>query len=397
MNAPPAIAMVWDDMTRLGGVNTWLYQCVDGLPRRGLDTWLLDFGAAESGQVDVSRWRRRILTLRPGPWEGAAGFRRRVRRELEARGIRLLVFHEHRFGEDVLDCLPPGFPAVNILHVDRPDPRYLELALALDPLLDEQYCVSPRLLEKFQPLLPPGRRGRVFFLPLGVDIPPASPARPPAAASPLRLVYAGRIAREQKRIQDLPVFARALREAGVPFELEVFGDGPDLESLRTAAADLGDRVRIHGSGPQAEILDALGRAHLLLLFSDYEGLPLVLLEAMARSVVPLVTRIRSGVGDLVADGVNARLFDPGQPAAAAAIALELARDPAAFAAMAAAARTTAEAYDLERCMDAYASHFRPLAARATAGGPARADLRRPAGWKQRLADHLPRRWLEKTP
>ncbi|MFO1528694.1 MAG: glycosyltransferase [Kiritimatiellia bacterium] len=227
---------------------------------------------------------------------------------------------------------------------------------------------------------------------------PAGLARAPAGRRiPLRLVYAGRIAREQKRIQDLPVFARALREAGVPFELEVFGDGPDLESLRTAAADLGDRVRIHGSRPQAEILDALGRAHLLLLFSDYEGLPLVLLEAMARSVVPLVTRIRSGVGDLVADGVNARLFDPGQPAAAAAIALELARDPAAFAAMAAAARTTAEAYDLERCLDAYAAHFRPLAARATAGGPARAALRRPAGWKQRLADHLPRRWLEKTP
>ena len=81
MNAPPAIAMVWDDMTRLGGVNTWLYQCVDGLPRRGLDTWLLDFGAAESGQVDVSRWRRRILTLRPGPWESAAGFRRRQYRQ----------------------------------------------------------------------------------------------------------------------------------------------------------------------------------------------------------------------------------------------------------------------------------------------------------------------------
>jgi glycosyltransferase involved in cell wall biosynthesis len=389
----PGLALIWDDATRLGGVNTWLFQCVARLPARGLDAWVVDLGAQESGQVDISPWRHRVLTLRPGRWESPHAFRCRLRREFTRRDLRLAVFQEQRFGEDVLDALPPGFPAVNVLHVDRPDPRYWELALALDPRLTGQFAVSPRIRENLRSRLPESRRDRVLYLPLGVELPPPPPRRPPAPGGTLRLVYAGRISREQKRVQDLPDFSRALAAAGVRHQLDVYGDGPDLPALRADCAGLAPAVTWHGARPQSDILAALATAHVLVLFSEYEGLPLVLLEAMARGVLPLVTRIRSGISDLLEDGVNALLFPPGEPATAAAVLAAAAADPARFTALAQAARTTAEAFDLERCLDAYAERFHALlhAHPQPFHGPACADLRPATSWKARLAAHLPGR------
>lgn len=387
---PPAIALIWDDVTRLGGVNTWLYQLVDLLPARGLDAWLVDLGESECGLVDVTPWRHRILTLRQRPLESARGFRRRVRDEFAKRGIRLAVLQEHRFGEDLIACLPAGFPVSNVIHVDRPDPRYLQLALALDPMLVEQYCVSPRILEKFLPLLPPERRDRVSFLPLGVAMPPELPPRPLTPGEPLRVVYAGRLSHGQKRVLDIPEFLTVADRAGLRMVFDVYGGGEDEAALQAAAKTWSDRgtLRLHGSRPQTEVLDALAGAHVMILFSDYEGLPLVLLEAMARSTVPVVTDVPSGIRDLLRDGHDARLHPPRRPDEAVRVLAELAADPGQYERLARNARQTALQYDLARCTDAYADHFRK-----TAAGP---DIyRQPSpprprgGWKQALADRLP--------
>ncbi len=393
---PVPIAIIWDDMTRLGGVNTWLYQLVDLLPPRGLDAWLVDLGDRECGLVDVGPWRHRILTLRQRPLESARGFRHRVRREFQNRGIRLAVLQEHRFGEDLIACLPAGFPVSNVIHVDRPDPRYLQLALALDPMLVEQYCVSPRILEKFLPLLPPERRERVSFLPLGVEMPPELPPRPLPPGEPLRVIYAGRLSHGQKRVLDIPDFLAAADRAGLRMVLDVYGGGEDEAALRSSTKPWTERgtMRLHGSRPQSEVLAALAGAHVMILFSDYEGLPLVLLEAMARSTVPVVTDVPSGIRDLLRDGHDARLYPPRRPDEAVRVLAELAGDPDQYGRLARNARQTALRYDLARCTDAYAEHFRNTLA------PPEIYRRPPpprphAGWKQALADRLPAAILRK--
>jgi glycosyltransferase involved in cell wall biosynthesis len=187
-------------------------------------------------------------------------------------------------------------------------------------------------------------------------------------------VHAGRIAREQKRVQDLAPFLTALDASGTPWELDVFGDGPDLAALRTELAAWVTRgaARLHGSVAPGVVHGALLRAHALLLFSDFEGLPLVLLESMARSVVPVVTRIPSGISDILADGRDALLFPVGDTAAAAAAVRSLA-DPERHRTLALAARATAEGFDLERQLDLYAERIRALAAAAPdlSGRPSR--------------------------
>ena len=153
----------------------------------------------------------------------------------------------------------------------------------------------------------------------------------------------------------------------------------------------------NGQPVREEILAALSDAHFLVLFSDFEGLPLVLLEAMARGALPLVTRIRSGISDVLEDGVNAFLFPVGSPGAAAERVRDLLQRPAAYATAVRAARQTVEAFDLATCLDAYASHLNRLAVRAPAlaGLPSRAACRPGLSWKQRLSDHLPRWWTER--
>ena len=390
-SSKPAVALIWDDATRLGGVNTWLFQCVDRLPSRGLDAWVVDLGESECGQVQVSRWRNRILTLRRTRWESARAFRLRLRREFTVRNIQLLLFQEHRFGEDVLDALPPGFPAANVLHIDRPDPRYYRLAAELDPRLAAQFCVSPRIRDTLLPHLPSARHAHIHYLPLGVELPPSLPPRP--LGGPLHLVYAGRIVQAQKRVRDLAPFLAALDAAHLDWELDVYGGGAELETLR---ADLqpwsaSGRARVHGSVPQEEVGSALAQAHVLLLFSDFEGLPLVLLEAMARSVVPVVTRVPSGVSEILAHNRDALLFAIGDTADAARQVLRLSREPGLFNHLADGARRTAAGFDLEPCLDAYAAKLLPLASPLPSSNLPSVFDSRPRSWRARLADVLPSR------
>ncbi|QUV81159.1 glycosyltransferase [Chloracidobacterium sp. D] len=54
----------------------------------------------------------------------------------------------------------------------------------------------------------------------------------------------------------------------------------------------------------ARIQALMAEHHMFVLLSDYEGLPIALMEAMATGLVPICTAMRSGIGQLVVDGVT---------------------------------------------------------------------------------------------
>lgn len=95
--------------------------------------------------------------------------------------------------------------------------------------------------------------------------------------------------------------------------LTIVGDGPSLAGLRALSARLGvaDRVRFAGAVGQHEIGGYYERADAFLLPSFAEGIPVVLMEAMATGMPVIASRI-TGIPELVEDGRSGLLVTPGR-------------------------------------------------------------------------------------
>ncbi|WP_420569067.1 glycosyltransferase family 4 protein [Thalassovita sp.] len=133
----------------------------------------------------------------------------------------------------------------------------------------------------------------------------------PAQRSGTRALFIGRLA----AVKGLPVLFDAMKGLvqDIPdFHLTVIGDGPDRVELETKAAAMGlaGHVSFLGYKSQSEVAQTLQTQDMLVLPSFAEGVPVVLMEAMA-SGLPVVTTQIAGVPELVQDGTSGRLVPPG--------------------------------------------------------------------------------------
>jgi colanic acid/amylovoran biosynthesis glycosyltransferase len=131
-----------------------------------------------------------------------------------------------------------------------------------------------------------------------------------APASP-RLICVGRLCEAKGQLLLVEATARLLR-AGTECDLVLAGDGPlrgEIEAL-IAKLDLGSHVRITGWISGERVRDEILAARALVLPSFAEGLPVVLMEAMALRRPVLSTYI-AGIPELVVPGANGWLFPAG--------------------------------------------------------------------------------------
>ncbi|WP_134726286.1 glycosyltransferase family 4 protein [Paracoccus luteus] len=165
----------------------------------------------------------------------------------------------------------------------------------------------------------------------------AEPAPPPAG--PPRLVAVGRLA-EQKGFGLLVPALVAARRVHPDLSLTLVGDGPLREAIEAQArqAGLGDALRLTGWLSPAEVRAQIAQADALVVPSFAEGLPVVIMEAMALARPVLATWV-AGIPELVLPGQTGWLVAPGDagPLARAMIAVADA-GPQARAAMGRAGR-----------------------------------------------------------
>ena len=115
---------------------------------------------------------------------------------------------------------------------------------------------------------------------------------------------------------------RLLREQGLDFTCHLIGDGPLRTQLREQVFQLGlgNQVCFHGQLKRDDVVKALQMADVLVVPSvptaegRCEGIPVVLMEAMA-SGVPVIASQISGIVELVEDGVSGLLVQPRHPEA----------------------------------------------------------------------------------
>lgn len=134
------------------------------------------------------------------------------------------------------------------------------------------------------------------------------PSPPPSAP---RLVCVGRLC-EQKGQLVLIEAAAKLHAEGVPFELILAGDGPmraDIEALIDRFG-LHDHVKLAGWQSSESVRDLIRDSRALVLPSFAEGLPVVLMEALALGR-PVISTYVAGIPELVQPGVSGWLIPAG--------------------------------------------------------------------------------------
>ena len=196
-----------------------------------------------------------------------------------------------------------------VLWVQADDGDYYEQAYRLGRYCNAVVCVSSLIREKVAQLNPViGDRAHVIHN-TSVESGDVARRRLPASRT-MRLVYTGRLVQYQKRILDYVDLCRALDQTGVPYALTLIGSFVEREGSRerferSAHEHLKDgRIRLAGRMQRDDILAALSRNDFFVLLSDFEGLPLALVEAMARGCVPVVAESDSGIPELVTTGEN---------------------------------------------------------------------------------------------
>ena len=165
------------------------------------------------------------------------------------------------------------------------------------------YCRSQGMI-----FAPPDKWNRMHIVHCGVNpnlfqlVPHNRPTK--------RLLYVGRLA----SVKGLPVLFEsiAILEASHPeIELTLVGDGLDRRELERLAFHLrlDKNIKFVGYQSQAEVREYMQQTDIFVLPSFAEGVPVVLMEAMAAGVPVVATRV-AGVSELVEDGVNGYLVSP---------------------------------------------------------------------------------------
>ena len=248
-------------------------------------------------------------------------------RECAKLGTRAVAAGLGSVAFDFLRYVPSGCLRIGMIQCD--EECVYELVDRYLPWLDIVVGVSREICRKMEARLGPGGIP-VVHQPYGVPMPESPPPR--TTGGSLRVLFLGRVIEAQKRVGLMArVMECTLRE--VPdIRWTVAGDGPELTSMKERFAAHPNRVNFLGSVAYAEVPDILPQHDVYFLCSDYEGLPLSLLESMGAGLVPVVSDLPSGISEVVNDRNGIRVPIDDEAGYAAAV-VRLARDRDLLAAM----------------------------------------------------------------
>jgi glycosyltransferase involved in cell wall biosynthesis len=205
---------------------------------------------------------------------------------------------------------------------------------------------------------------------LGVDTAEFEPRPFRPSPSPFEVICVGRLTSVKAQHVLIGATDRLVR-SGADVVLRLVGDGPDRDALERQAAErgLGDRVRFEGWLNQDRVRALYEKADAFALASFAEGVPVVLMEAMAMEIPCVATNI-TGIPELIRNGIDGILVSPSDEEALAVALRELIDDPALRVRLGKAGRQrVVEKYDLGRNCAAFAGVLRErlhAAARASA-------------------------------
>lgn len=176
-------------------------------------------------------------------------------------------------------------------------------------------------------LLPPRLWAKLHVVHCGIEPARFADPQPVPDRRPLRLACIGRFA-EQKGHPTLIAALAKVAARDVPVEVVLIGDGELKKGMERQITHHGlqGRIRLTGWLPEAGVRAELDAAHGLILPSFAEGLPMVVMEAMAAGR-PVIATWVAGVPELVTPGLHGWLVPPGDDQALADAMVAMATTP----------------------------------------------------------------------
>lgn len=165
---------------------------------------------------------------------------------------------------------------------------------------------------------------KIAFLPNIVDAQAFSLRPEQTAGTTINLLAVGRLVK-QKRFDRLIDMAALTSTWNCPIKFIIVGDGPERSNLEAKARHLGIAHLITFTGSVAHLQTYYQSADVLLMTSDWEGTPNVILEAMACGLPVVATRV-GGIPEIVCDGATGFLVAPGDIDGLAQAVLKLIRN-----------------------------------------------------------------------
>lgn len=298
-----------------GGITRWMVDLAGEWQRRGGRSVLVaprpraPFFNAGSRPTVIELVEGRLPAARPALFSplvgpefefGTEGYRARIYAEAIRSAIPAdspLVTTDDPAAWRGAAAVADRYAFIGVMHSD--EDHYYRLARRFGPQLRALVGVSRRITEKVR-LIADSRPIPIVSIPCGTA-PPIS-SRAAEGVRVARLMWAGRIDERQKRVSDLPRIARRLVDRGLDFKLAVIGDGPDRPMLEREIARLGvaDCTRLLGWCEPTAVAAHLADSDILLLPSNFEGMPVIVMEALAAGCGVVASRI-SGIEDYERD------------------------------------------------------------------------------------------------
>lgn len=332
----------------LGGSTTFLLNLGTGLRELGESLPVVSFSSIDGNEMEEDFAARNIPVARLN-WRGLI-YEDRIRQAYhhvarwKPRAVIACLSSE---SFEVLRLVPPGVIRLGIIQSDDPGPYQLVPPFRpwLDAMVGVSQTIRDRLVNEF-------KFPRSVCIPYGIHFAADHKRAPRVPGEPLRLIYVGRMVELQKRVGRLVELARRLAGQGLSFHFTFLGSGPELGAMRTALQDV-PQAEFLGDVSNQRVPELLNAHDVFVLLSDFEGLPLSLLEAMGAGVVPVVSDLKSGIRDVVSETTGVRV-PVGDVGAAAAAITALAREPVRLATLSAnASRLAREEYSAVKMAGRY--------------------------------------------
>lgn len=349
----------YDNNTDIGGVSSWLQRLLPELRKRGIEVDINLLSPGGRPGVNCRAFEKLKIPYQLKHWTGD------TQSDVYSCMEMAVVSQPDVY---IPNCIIPayfaasllkkqGVATVGVLHADEPlyhgiieefvhgDDRFrLSAVVAVSKFLETR-CQNSSL--------------PVQYIPCGVPMPGIQAN---FDENLFRLVYTGRLEEQQKRIISVTNAFCSIVHSQLNTEAFIVGRGSMQKRVQQLInrKNLQNRIQVLNRIEPGEVYGVLQKCHSFVLLSDYEGLPVSMLEAMAVGVVPICLSMRSGIADVIENGVNGFIIAKVEQLPDIIKALQ--KNQGRWTDLSnAAIRTVADNYSLEKTADRWEKLFKELA------------------------------------